>query len=84
MTQLITSPTLAVRPIAGLRFTSTFTLRALVTLSPELSLSYPPGYAFGGVRSSGRGGSRIPADFRAELSFMLVSNDVTDVTESRG
>ena len=84
MTQLITSPTLAVRPTPGLRFTLTVTLRVLVTLSPELSLSYPSECAFVGVRSNGRGGSRIPADFRAELSFMLVSNDVTDVTESRG
>lgn len=79
------SPTLWFRLGRGLRFTSTSTLRALVTLSPDPSLAKFSLCSRDASLSRDKGGNFTPADDRRTgFSCWLVSNDVTDVIESRG
>ena len=79
------SPTLVVvrPPSLGLRPISTLTFLALVTLSPDPSLSPIGGFVRGFPLSCCRGGKRIADPLRGDTSSWFVSNDVTEVTEAR-
>ena len=79
------SPTLVVirPPGLGLRPTSTSTFLALVTLSPDPSLTLIGGLVAGVFLSCDRGGRRKANPLRADASSRLDSNDVTEVTELR-
>ena len=70
-------------PIRGLRSTSTSTFLALVTLSPDPSLSLTGGFVADVFISCDRGGRRKANPLRALASSRLDSNDVTEVTELR-
>ena len=79
------SPTLVLirPPILGLFPTSTSTFLALVTLSPDPSLSVLGGVVTDVLFSCDRGGRRKANPLRAVASSRLDSNDVTEVTELR-
>lgn len=70
-------------PILGLLPTSTSTFLALVTLSPDPSLSVLGGFVTDVLFSWDRGGRRKANPLRAVASSRLDSNDVTEVTELR-
>lgn len=70
-------------PTLGLLPTSTSTFLALVTLSPDPSLTLIGGFVPEVFLSCDSGGRRKANPLRADDSSRLDSNDVTEVTELR-